>query len=665
MHVRSDPPDEFGGSYESECRPGGPYGALKIVHRELILGTAGHIDHGKTALVRALTGIDTDRLREEKQRGISIDLGFAHLDLGDHRLGIVDVPGHERFIKNMLAGAAGIDLALLVVAADDSVMPQTREHLAILQLLGVPRGIIALTKIDLAEPGWIELVEAEIRGLVAGTFLDNAPMIRTSAVVGSGLDDLRATLTDECERARRPDPSQPFRLAVDRSFVMPGIGTVVTGTVWSGRVSAGDVVDWLPTGKKVRIRGIQSHGADLGSASHGQRAALNVPGVHHTEIRRGHELATPGYLGPATLLTVRLNLLAESPWALKHRGRVRLYLGTQEVMAGVSMLESNVIEPGVSCLAQLYCAEPVTAVCRQPFVIRAQSPLWTIGGGSVLQPCAARISRRDRETIRLLEGIESDDELRRAATAVFFSGTRPVTAYGMCRDAGVRLEDAAGVLERLDRDATTVRLDNGASALRLHHDVYAGLRNMVIEAVRRYHRETPLETSVPVPVLVQRLHYLERPVVLGIVRRLLDERAITGDDRAVALAGFEPVLTRSQRRLHDAVVSTFRAAGLAPPGVARLSQALDVDEEQLRPIVELCVNQGHLLRLGDGMFLHADGEARVRELIGAELQSGEGLTVSQIKDVLGVSRKYAVPICEHLDRIGFTRRVADRRVLAC
>jgi len=633
-------------------------------HRQLILGTAGHIDHGKTALVRALTGIDTDRLQEEKQRGISIDLGFAHLDLGDHRLGIVDVPGHERFIKNMLAGAAGIDLALLVVAADDSVMPQTREHLAILRLLGIPRGLIALTKIDLAEPGWIELVEAEIRALVVGTFLEDAPIVRTSAVVGTGLDDLRATLTAECEHVRRTEPSQPFRLAVDRSFVMPGIGTVVTGTVWSGRVSAGDEVDWLPAGKRVRIRRIQSHGAELDSVSRGQRAALNVPGVHHTEIRRGHELATAGYLVPSTLLTVRLNLLDECPWPLKHRGRVRLYLGTQEVMAGVSMLEGSVMEPGGSCLAQLYCARPVTAVCRQPFVIRAESPLLTIGGGTVLQPSALRIARRDATTVRLLAPLESDDELRRAATTVFFHGTRSVTAHDMCRDGGVPLDRTAHVLDRLDDDGTTVCLDNGSSALRLHRDVYAGLRDKVVDAVRRYHEAAPLETAMPVATLVQRLQYLDRPTVLGVTHRLLREQTIKGDDRAVALAGFEPALTQAQRRLHDAVITAFRTAGLSPPTVADISQKLDVNEDQLRPIVELCINQGHLTRLGGGMFLHADGEIRARELIAAELRGGDGLTVSEIKETLGVSRKYAVPICEHLDRIGFTRRVADRRVLA-
>ena len=633
-------------------------------HRELILGTAGHIDHGKTALVRALTGIDTDRLQEEKRRGISIDLGFAHLDLGGHRLGIVDVPGHERFIKNMLAGAAGIDLALLVVAADDSVMPQTREHLAILQLLRIPRGIIALTKVDLAEPGWIALVEAEIRDLVAGTFLETAPIIRTSAVVGTGLDDLRAALADECERAPCSAPSGPFRLAVDRSFVMPGIGTVVTGTVWSGQVAAGDVVDWLPAGKAVRIRGIQSHGADLGSASRGRRAALNVPGVHHAEIRRGHELATTGYLAPSTLITVRLNLLDQCPWPLKHRARVRLYLGTQEVMAGVSLLAGNLVKPGGSCLAQLYCAEPVTAVCRQPFVIRAESPLCTLGGGTVLQPVASRISRRDAATVRMLEPLDCDDERRRAATAVFFGGTRPATALDMCRDAGVPLDRAAPLLDRLDDDGTTVSLDNGASALRLHRDVYARLRDTVVDTVRRYHEAAPLETAMPVATLVQRLQYLDRHAVLGVTHRLLRERTMTGDDRAVAMAGFEPALTQAQRRLHDAVITAFRTAGLAPPAVSDLSRKLDVDEEKLRPIVELCIGQGYLTRLGDGMFLHADSEIRARELIAAELRGSDGLTISEIKKVLGVSRKYAVPICEHLDRIGFTRRVADRRILA-
>ncbi len=477
--------------------------------RELILGTAGHIDHGKTALVRALTGIDTDRLREEKQRGISIDLGFAHLDLDGHRLGIVDVPGHERFIKNMLAGASGIDLALLVVAADDSVMPQTREHLMILQLLGVTRGVIALTKVDLAETGWIELVEHEVRDLTTGTFLENAPIVRTSAVTGTGLDELRTVLARTCEtvdRAVQPARGDPFRLAVDRSFVLPGLGTVVTGTVRSGRVAVGDELDWLPVGKTVRVRGIQSHGAGAETVTHGQRAALNLPAAHHTEITRGHEVASPGYLAPSTLLTVRLNLLATSPWPLKHRGRVRLDLGTSEIMAGVSLLDRQVLEPGETCPAQLYCAEPVVAVCRQPFVIRAESPLWTIGGGSVLQPIGHRISRRDEQAVRRLQPLESDLEHVRAAAAVYFNGAGSLTAYDLSRDAGVSPLRAGSVLARLDEQGITLMLGHGASARRLHRDVYAELRDAVVEALRRFHAESPLETTMPVVTLAQRLH---------------------------------------------------------------------------------------------------------------------------------------------------------------
>ena len=635
--------------------------------RELILGTAGHIDHGKTALVRALTGIDTDRLREEKQRGISIDLGFAHLDLDGHRLGIVDVPGHERFIRNMLAGASGIDLALLVVAADDSVMPQTREHLMILQLLGVTRGVIALTKLDLAEASWIDLVEQEVRELTSGTFLENAPIIRTSTVTGAGLDDLRSALAGVCETVdRAPEPAHgvPFRLAVDRSFVLPGLGTVVTGTVRSGRVTVGDDLDWLPVGRTVRVRGIHSHGAGAQTASRGQRAALNIPAAHHTEIIRGHEVASPGYLAPSTLLTVRLNLLATSPWPLKHRGRVRLYLGTSEIMAGVALLDRRVLEPGDSCLAQLYCAAPVVAVCRQPFVIRAESPLWTIGGGSVLQPVAGRFSRRDDDAVRRLEPLESDREHVRAAGAVYFNGARPLTAYDLCREAGVSPDRAESVLRRLDEQGITQVLGHGASARRLHRDVYAELRDAVVEALRRFHDGSPLETAMPVVTLAQRLHYLDRAAVLGIVARLRGEKVLTGSDQNVALADFAPVLTQAQQRLHGAIVSAFETAGLTPPAVAELSRNLDVAEEQLRPIIELCVNQGHLARLGEGMFLHRDQEALVRRRLEDELRSGDGMTMSEIKSVLGVSRKYAVPICEYLDRIGFTRRVNDRRVLA-
>ncbi|UCD75057.1 MAG: selenocysteine-specific translation elongation factor, partial [Phycisphaerales bacterium] len=296
--------------------------------RQLILGTAGHIDHGKTALIKALTGTDTDRLPQEKERGITIDIGFAFLDVGDYRLGIVDVPGHERFIRNMLAGAAGIDVAMLVIAADDSVMPQTREHLAILQLLQIRHGLVALTKTDLADPDWVDLVEEDVRGVVAGTFLENAPIVRTSAVAGDGMEELKTALAEVCAKVPTDETGDIFRLAVDRSFVVSGLGTIITGTVWSGAAKVGEDVEWLPAGKKLRIRGLQTHGKDTDTIVRGQRAAVNLQGVHHTEIRRGHELATPGHLKPSRRITVRLTALAESPWPIAHRSRLRLHIGT-------------------------------------------------------------------------------------------------------------------------------------------------------------------------------------------------------------------------------------------------------------------------------------------------------------------------------------------------
>src|SRR3954469_25522960 len=393
--------------------------------RDLILGTAGHIDHGKTSLVKALTGIDCDRLPEEKARGITIDIGFAHLALGDYRLGIVDVPGHERFVKNMLAGATGIDLALLVVAADDSVMPQTREHLEILKLLGLRHGLIALTKADLVDDTTREVVGLEVRELVRDSFLADAPVVATSAQTGFGIAELKAALADVCRRATVNEAGEWFRLPIDRAFVVQGHGTVVTGSVVSGAVTVGDELDWHKgdgSVERIRVRGLNNHGEAVPEAHRGQRAAVNLAGVPHEQVFRGQELAAPGYLVPSKVLTVRLSTSPEFRRPIKHRLPARLHVGTAEVMATVSLLDCDTVEPGQWGLAQLFLDDPVTTVWGQPFVLRDSSAEHTLGGGQVLQPSAVKVRRRHLEVLERVEKLWSDDPEPRVLAAAWFAG---------------------------------------------------------------------------------------------------------------------------------------------------------------------------------------------------------------------------------------------------
>src|SRR5438093_4260855 len=382
--------------------------------RNLILGTAGHIDHGKTSLVKALTGIDCDRLPEEKARGITIDIGFATLELGEYRLGIVDVPGHERFVKNMLAGATGIDLAVLVVAADDSVMPQTREHLEILRLLGLKHGVVALTKCDLVDATMRGVVAMEVRELVRDSFLADAAMIETSATTGAGLEELKAAIAQTCRKVEERAGAEWFRLAIDRSFTVHGHGTVGTGSVVSGSVKVGDEVDWQPRGERVRVRALHHHDQPVEEVHRGMRAAINLAGVAHADIFRGEELATPGYLVPSRTLTARVHASTESHRVLRHRTPVRLHLGTAEILGNVSLLDRDLLKPGEWGLAQLFLESPATAVWGQPFVLRESSAATTLGGGRVVQPVARKIRRRHVAVIEHVEHLCGDDLERRA-----------------------------------------------------------------------------------------------------------------------------------------------------------------------------------------------------------------------------------------------------------
>ena len=633
---------------------------------DLILGTAGHIDHGKTALVKALTGVDTDRLPEEKLRGITIELGFAQLALGDCRLGIVDVPGHERFVRNMLAGATGVDLALLVVAADDSVKPQTREHLDILRLLDLDAGVIAITKCDLPDADWLDLVEEEIRELVRGTFLESAPIVRTSVVTGQGLDDLRAALLAAAQQAahsrRRRALAGPFRMAIDRSFTIAGHGTVVTGSVASGRAKVGDELSLEPGGVRVRVRGLQNHDAPAEEVHRGQRAAINLAGVHHDEIRRGQELAASGHLVPARLLSVQLKLLESVERPLKHRSRVRCHLGTAELMASVVLIDRERLAPGETAAAQLFLSEPAVAVWGQPLVIRSESPLETIGGGRVLDPKAPKLARRQGEALARLAELAADDPLARASAAIYFFGLGEWTPADLSRSAGADDPEAA-VAELLRRgDLQELRLSAGRTLL-VHRLFLEELFGRVESLLEKEHQRFPLRTMLDRSPLAARLAYLGSDALVDAVLEAMRRAGrLKATERGIALPGRGPQLSNSEQRLFAQIIEGYRAAGFQAPTVDEVRAQTPKNQQAVPQLVALAAAEGQLIEAAPGFYLHADSERRLRHTLGERLALGAGLTVSEIREILGVSRKYAVPLCEYLDRIGFTRREGDLRV---
>jgi selenocysteine-specific elongation factor len=634
--------------------------------RDLILGTAGHIDHGKTSLVKALTGIDCDRLPEEKARGITIDIGFAILDLGDYRLGIVDVPGHERFVKNMLAGATGIDLAVLVVAADDSVMPQTREHLEILKLLGLRHGVIALTKADLVDETTREVVELEIRELVQGSFLESAPLIRTSAHTGEGIADLKEAVAAACRAVEARSGQQWFRMAIDRSFIVQGHGTVVTGSVTSGTVRVGEEVEWQPRGERVRVRSLQNHDTPVEEVHRGMRAAINLAGVHHEDVIRGQELATPGYLVPSRVLTVRLHCLADVRRPIKHRLEARFHLGTSEVMGTVSLLDCDQIEPAAWGLAQIFLDEPVTATWGQPFVVRGSSATYTLGGGQVLQPVAKKVRRRHLEILERIERLWTGDAEQRALTVAWFGGFAGFTPADLVRGANVAPDQAADLIGRLKEKGDLVEIAVGQNRrVLLHADMVRELDERILQALARLHEQFPLMSTHDRQKVQSQLDYVgDDPLVHAAVDRLVQRKQLVGDLRRVARADFKPKLSNTQRKLKDKIVVALQEAAFQPPEPSSFAGQAGGNAANLADLLEVCVAEGQLVRVTDDIYLHSDAEAEMRRRVRDRLAAGPGLTVAEIRDLLGTTRKYAVPLCEYLDRVGVTRRDGDLRQLA-
>jgi selenocysteine-specific elongation factor len=635
---------------------------------DLILGTAGHIDHGKSSLIRALTGVDPDRLPEEKRRGITIELGFAELLLDDFRLGIVDVPGHERFVRNMLAGATGMDIALLVVAADDSIKPQTLEHLEILRLLDLDAGVIALTKSDLVDSDWAELVEEEIRGLVADSFLSRAPIVRTSTATGAGLDELKSHLLDAAKNVAasgRLDRVQgPFRMAIDRTFSIVGHGTVVTGSVSSGRASAGDELILEPGSVKARVRGIHNHDRAVDEIHRGQRAAINLGGVHHDQIRRGQELCSPGHLVPSRLITIQLSLLETAPRPLKNRSRIRLHVGTAELLASVRLLEADQLQPGESGIAQLFFSEAAVTVWSQPLVIRSESPVITVGGGRVLDPDAERIRKPNEEIMQMFGHYNSDDLTERASAALYFCGLRDWKPLDLARTAGI--EDVESVTDAMRErgDLCEIRVSPTRN-LHVHKLVLQQICNRIAGVLNQLHDEFPLRTVFDRSVVSDRFRYLEESILQACLKLMVGEQRLKFGPNGVSLVGRGPKLSQNEQKLLNELVDKFRAAGIQSPSIKECQKQATKNQAAVGQLLALAAANGDLVALTNEVYLHAEVESGVREqLRDALAASSNGLTLSEIREILETTRKYAVPLCEYLDRIGFTKRNGDVRVLA-
>ena len=635
--------------------------------KDLILGTAGHIDHGKTSLIGALTGTNTDRLPEEKQRGITIELGYAHLDLPPYHLGIVDVPGHEKFVRQMLAGATGMDVALLVIAGDDSVKQQTTEHLDILRMLDLPAGVIALTKCDLVDADWLEMVEEEIRGLVADTFLKDAPIVRTSSKTGEGLDDLKAALTAACEKVAATNRANlgkaPFRMAIDRAFTIEGHGTVVTGSVSSGTLNVGDQLEIQPGDIEVRVRGIQNHDHTAESVSRGQRAAINLAGIKQGEVERGHELADSGHLISSTLLTVELNILSHIKKPFKDRTRIRFHVGTAELFGNVRLLDKDQIEPGQTGLAQVYLSEPAVTVWNQPFVARRQSPVETIGGGRILQPNATRIRRPDETDLAMIGDLKSEDLVMRSAASVYLADNINWKPGDLQRAAGIVEVDSVVEQLRSDQTIQTIQVSTSRS-ITVHKQRFQQLGLRVMKTLERLHRDHPLRFTHARTIFNAEFAYMNQPELLdAVIGDLKKQKKVNANVNTIGLVGYGPKLSKGQRQLLDSLVNQLKEAALKVPTVSDLVKSASKNKESVVELLEMAVENGDLAKLNSDYFLHCDVIKEVKSKLTQAANVGAGLTMSEIRTLLDTSRKYAVPLCEYLDRVGFTERDGDVRRL--
>ncbi|MTI84916.1 MAG: selenocysteine-specific translation elongation factor [Firmicutes bacterium] len=630
--------------------------------KHFIIGTAGHVDHGKTVLVEKLTGTNTDRLKEEQDRGISIELGFTSITLNSGQMAsIIDVPGHERFIKNMLAGVGGIDMVMLVIAADEGVMPQTREHLDIIQLLQINKGLVVITKIDTVDEELLELVEEDVRDFVSQTVLADAPVVKVSAVAGQGMDELKETLTQIAETVPIREESGFPRLPVDRVFSVTGFGTVVTGTLISGYLDVGQNVEIYPQSITSRVRSIQVHGDKQDRAGAGQRVAVNITGIETGEVRRGNVIAGPGSLKPWNRIDVKLHLLKSSPRPLKTRTRVRVYLGTEEILSRIILLDRDELQPGEDCYAQLMLEKLAVCAKNDRFVIRSYSPMLTIGGGKIIDPCARKHKRFKPDVIESLKMREkgTPSELTEQFLTIhktILAGEEIEPLLDM--NTHQREEVLAGLITN-----NKVKSIQGNPTLYAATDNYHHWTEEIIRLVEAYQRQYPLREGFPKEELRSRkFPKLSSKQFQQLMLAMENDGYIKIYAQVISMPHFNPQPNDNQRKIIDEFVRTFEHAGFQPPNWPDICARLKTDENQANEILQYLLKIGTLVKIADNIFFHRHALDKAHSTIREYLQQHGEISIGGARDALQTSRKYTLPLLEYFDKKKITRRVGDMRV---
>jgi selenocysteine-specific elongation factor len=632
--------------------------------KQIILGTAGHIDHGKTSLIKAVTGTNTDRLKEEQKRGITIELGFASLDLpGGQHLGIVDVPGHEKFVKNMVAGATGIDIVAMVIAADEGVMPQTREHMEICTLLGIRHGMVVLTKIDMVDEEWLELVTEDIREFTMGTFLEEAPVVAVSSATGEGIPGFIEQLDALCENVPVHTSTGLFRLPVDRVFSMKGFGTVITGSLISGRIGVGESIMIYPGTITSRVRGIQVHNQGRESAEAGMRTAINFQGLEKTAINRGDILARENTLVPSYMVDLEMHFLSSNKKPIKNRTQVRFHTGTSEIMGNLILLDREELAAGDTCVAQIRLDEPVSLVRDDRFVVRSYSPVRTIGGGKVINPIPVKHKRFHQDIVDALKSLAEADPEGIIDHQARMAGPAGVTFADLLLMTNLPAKALDATIASMLNSQTIVLVDK-ESRRYVHQETFDDLKQLSRTVLDAYHRKNPLKTGISKEELKSKFpHDAGGKLFTLVLNREIKDNGIVLEDDRVRLSNHEVSLQVDQQELKQQILDVYRQSGLTPPYFREIVKQLDVEPKPAKGVLELLVGEGALVKVKEDLYYDRPTLENLKQKLVDHIVAKGEISTPEFKDMTGASRKYVIPLIEHFDATNVTIRVGDIRKL--